>query len=525
MNFEETSPTSPTMQARALVKCFSCGCSCSFVASSSPVLRSVKRKFDGFEAGNNFFIPGFDLFANPRVQIENECDALRETVSSQQNAIQDLYAELEEERNAASSAANEAMSMILRLQREKAEIQMESRQFKRFVEEKMAHDQQELVALEDLLYKREQALQSLTCEIQAYKHRMLSYGLTEAEVEVEKSGFSRNLSMAENLDASQFEFPMYDYPPLKCNLNENPGVYEAEADDDVVDVEKYAFGETPREHLKNLEIRINQMENSPTGSQLDAEPSSTKNILEKVIVGHSPRRARHNRMFSGDSSNSFMGMSREVGPDIVNESPRFKFNGSFQKTDYVTHSEDYSNMRKVDNASDYGDDMSDRVYTIDSVHNGVPNNGVTAPKSGVGICEDYVSTPRDTLDQPDISDPDIKKLYMRLQALEADRESMKQALISMRTDKAQMVLLKEIAQHLSKEMSPERRLPVKKSSIIQTFSFMSVFKWIASFIFWRKKARRSRYTCGISATNVGLLLLLDKGPRTRQWRCLTSTQV
>ncbi|KAF5176068.1 hypothetical protein FRX31_034344 [Thalictrum thalictroides] len=35
------------------------------------------------------------------------------------------------------------MSMILRLQRQKAEIQMETRQFKQFAEEKMAHDQQD----------------------------------------------------------------------------------------------------------------------------------------------------------------------------------------------------------------------------------------------------------------------------------------------------------------------------------------------------------------------------------------------
>ncbi|XP_015577826.1 myosin-binding protein 7 [Ricinus communis] len=533
MDLEVFSPTAAPSRPRDLVKCCNCGCSCSLVASSSPGsswLRSVKRKFDEFEEGNRFFIPGFDLFSNPRVQIENECAALRETVSSQQQAIQDLYAELEEERNASSSAANEAMSMILRLQREKAEIQMESRQFKRFAEEKMAHDQQELLALEDILYKREQAIQSLTCEVQAYKHRMLSYGLTEAEVEGDKgerSGFSRNPSMAENLDAAQFEFPLYDYPPLKCSLNENPNALEAEGDDDVVDVEKYAFGETPRprDHLKNLEYRINQMEKSPSSSQLDGEPSSAKNILEKVIVGHSPRLPRHNRVFSGDSSNSFMGMPREAGPDIANESPRFKFSNSFKKMDYVTHSEDHSNLRRVDNASDFGDDMSDRVYTIDSIHNGVPSNGFTEPKPGVGISEDYISTPRDILNRPDVSDPDIKKLYMRLQALEADRESMRQAIISMRTDKAQMVLLKEIAQHLSKEMSPERRMPVKKPSIVGTFSFMSIFKWIISFIFWRKKARRSRYMCGLSATNVGLLLLLDKGPRTRQWRCLTSTQV
>ncbi|KAG8648779.1 hypothetical protein MANES_08G037800v8 [Manihot esculenta] len=479
MDLGVLSPTSSPSRCRDLVKCGNCGCSCSLVASSTrgAWFRSVKRKYDEFEEGNRFYIPGFDLFSNPRVQIENECAALRETVSSQQQAIQDLQAELEEERNASSTAANEAMSMILRLQREKAEIQMEARQFKRFAEEKMAHDQQEFLALEDLLYKREQAIQSLTCEVQAYKHRMLSYGLTEAEAEGEKgerSELSRNPSMNENLDALQFEFPAYNYPPLKCNLNENPIALEG---DDDVDVEKYAFGEIPhaRDHLKDLEYRINQMENSPSSSQLDGASSGSKNIPEKVIVGQSPRRPR-DRMSSAENSGSFVGTSRETGPDLVTESQSFRLNNSFKKMDYVSQSEDSSNLRKLDNASDFGDDMSsDRVYTIDSVYNGVPYNCAAEPKAGAGICEDYVSTPREVSNRPDVSDPDIKKLYMRLQALEADRESMRHAIISMRTDKAQMVLLKEIAQHLSKEMSPERRMPVKKPSL-GTFSFMSIFK-------------------------------------------------
>ncbi|KAF5737384.1 myosin-binding protein 7 [Tripterygium wilfordii] len=506
---------------RDFVKCCSCGCSCSAITSSSGEwMRFVKRKYDEFEDGSRFFIPGLDVYSNPRVGIENECAALRETVSSQQQAIQDLYTELEEERNASSSAANEAMSMILRLQREKAEIQMEARQFKRFAEEKMAHDQQELLALEDLLYKREQAIQSFTCEIQAYKHRMMSYGLTEAEAEGEKSGLSRNPSMVESLDA-QFDLPSYNYPPLKCNLNEKSGPYEG--DDDVADVEKYAFGETPRnrDHLKNLEHRIYQMERSPSGSPLSGDFYDGKNVLEKVIAGHSPRHPRHSRRFSSDSSNSFL--VKETGPDFSTESP--KFGSSFKKTVYVSQTDDYSNLRKMDNASENGDDMSDRVYTIDSVHNGIPYNGVAEPKAGVGAYEDFVTTPRESLNQPDVTDPDIKKLYMRLQALEADRESMRQTLVSMRTDKAQVVLLKEIAQQLCKDMTLARPMPLRKPSIVGSFSFMSIFKWIVSFVFWRKKAHRSKYMCGLSASNIGLLMLLDKGPRLRQWRCLSSTQV
>lgn len=457
--------------SRDVVKCADCGRSsrCSSMNGYKGTwYRSVKRKYDEFEEGNRFFVPGLDLHMNPRVEVENECVALREMVSNQQQAIQDLYSELEEERNASSSAANEAMSMILRLQREKAEIQMESRQFKRFAEEKMAHDQQELLAFEDVLYKRDQAIQALTCEVQAYKHRMLSYGLTESEIEGDKGKLSRNQSIAD----SQYDLPVYDYPPLRCIINENM------ADSDVTDVEKYAFGETPRtfgespcsftsprsQNLKNLEFRIHQMERTPSQNQLDGDFLSGKNILEKVIVGYSPRRPRHNRMFSTDSTGSHWG----GGPDVIPESP-------FKKVEPV---EEYSNLRKMDNISETGDDMSDRVYTIDSVHNGVKPEILTNSKAVFGATDDYDTSPRVfvDVDQPDFDDPDIKKLYMRLQALEADRESMRQTILSMRTDKAQMVLLKEIAQHLCNEVAPERKLPLSKPSVLRSFSFVSVFK-------------------------------------------------
>nr|XP_016473328.1 PREDICTED: myosin-binding protein 7-like [Nicotiana tabacum] len=102
---------------------------------------------------------------------------------------------------------------------------------------------------------------------------------------------------------------------------------------------------------------------------------------------------------------------------------------------------------------------------------------------------------------------------------------MRQAIVSMRTDKAQLILLKEIAQQLCKEMSPARRTPVRKTSVVTSFSFISIFKWIISFVLWRRKARRSKYLFGLSANNAGLLMHLDKGPRVGQWRCLSSTQV
>ncbi|XP_055807307.1 myosin-binding protein 7-like [Solanum dulcamara] len=516
MDSQNSAPTT------SQVNCCDCGCSsCSAMnrSYSGTWLRSVKRKFDEYNE-DKFIIPGFILPLNARIEIENECTALREMVSKQQHTIQDLSAELEEERNASSSAANEAMSMILRLQGEKAEVQMEFKQFKRYTEEKTAHDQQEINALEDLLYKREQTIQSLTCEVQMYKHRMMSYGLTESEAEgdreTEKGRFSRNNSMSETING-QFEVPPFDYPPLKCTINENQ-VY-TEFDNEVVDVEKYAFEETPRscDQLRDLEHRINQLERTPRSTDGDLFKN---NILEKVIVGHSPRRNRHLRKFSTDSVGSPFITNKEINSDFISDSPRL--GGSIRKVEY-SQTEERSNLRKVDNSSEIGDDMSDRVYTIDSVHQGAGYNGVSELKASAGMVDDY--TPRDSLNNTDFGDPEVTKLYFRLQALEADRESMRQAMIAMRTDKAQVILLKEIAQQLCKEMTPAVRKPAKKPSVIGSFSFMSVFKWITCFVLWRRKARRCKYTFGSSTNNSGLLMLLDKGSRVGQWRCLMSTQV
>ncbi|RYR70594.1 hypothetical protein Ahy_A02g004923 isoform A [Arachis hypogaea] len=473
--------------SKDLIKCCNCGCSCSLEGEPAGTwIRSVKRKHDEFEQGTNFVVPGLDLDVSVvRVEIENEVAALREAIISQQKTIKDLNAELEEERNSSSTAANETMSMILRLQREKAEIQMEARQFKRYAEEKMQHDQEEILALDDLLYKKEQTIESLTCEIQAYKHRMMSFGLTEAEAD-------GNLL---------YDLPAYEYPPLKCNAR-NAGM---DADNDDTDIEKYAFGETPRDRLRNIEDRISEMERTPTYKELDADFTG-RNTLEKTS---------HFRKTSTDS------VGREAGSGYLSDSP--KVNSNFRR-DYFSQSEDQSNLKK-DNASE-ADDTTDRIYTIDSVHSRAPHNGFTGSKAGGAAFEDSTGSPRELRNHEEYEDPYVKKLYMRLQALEADRESMRQALISMRTDKAQLVLLKEIAQQLCKDMSPQRKMTNRKSAIGGRSSLASIVKWISSVVIWRKRAHQSKYRFGLPADSTGLLMLLDKGiTHTRPWRCISRTQV
>jgi len=96
---------------------------------------------------------------------EAEITGLKEALRNQLFIIKKLYAELEEEREASASGANEALAMILRLQKEKAEEKMEACQYKKMAEAKMHHAEEYLVMLE----------QDICCkdiEIASLKHQM-----------------------------------------------------------------------------------------------------------------------------------------------------------------------------------------------------------------------------------------------------------------------------------------------------------------------------------------------------------------
>ncbi|XP_058727628.1 uncharacterized protein LOC131599196 isoform X2 [Vicia villosa] len=99
-----------------------------------------------------------------------------ETLGSQGQLLQKLYAELDEEREASATAAIEAMDMILRLQGEKAMVEMEASQFKRMTEEMIDHAEATFEAYEQLMYDKEMETASLKFQLQAYKNKLVSLG-------------------------------------------------------------------------------------------------------------------------------------------------------------------------------------------------------------------------------------------------------------------------------------------------------------------------------------------------------------
>lgn len=105
----------------------------------------------------------------------NKIRILEQALERERAARAALHVELEKERSAAASAADEAMAMILRLQEEKASIEMESRQYQRIIEEKSAYDDEEMDILQEILMRREREKLFLEKEVEAYRE-MVSQG-------------------------------------------------------------------------------------------------------------------------------------------------------------------------------------------------------------------------------------------------------------------------------------------------------------------------------------------------------------
>ncbi|CAM0872369.1 unnamed protein product [Alopecurus aequalis] len=102
-------------------------------------------------------------------------DQLKSSLQTERKALSAMYAELEEERNAAAIATNQTMAMINRLQEEKAAMQMESLQYQRMMEEQSEYDQEAMQLLTELVTKREREKQELERELELCKEKLLYY--------------------------------------------------------------------------------------------------------------------------------------------------------------------------------------------------------------------------------------------------------------------------------------------------------------------------------------------------------------
>ncbi|XP_074273647.1 uncharacterized protein LOC141597175 [Silene latifolia] len=119
------------------------------------------------------------MMAARTMSLGNHEICVKETLQAQQELLQDLYTELDQERESSATAADETLSMILRLQGEKAAMEMEASQYKRIAEEKMHHAHETLETFQEVIYHKEMQIASLEFQVQAYKFKLASLGIND----------------------------------------------------------------------------------------------------------------------------------------------------------------------------------------------------------------------------------------------------------------------------------------------------------------------------------------------------------
>ncbi|XP_076938043.1 putative myosin-binding protein 6 [Bidens hawaiensis] len=169
-----------------------------FPSDSEEMIEDLSKTFKS----NKFFgIPLTEVVASPRWAVKppkkaapsdkdktdsaletNEDDEysliqqLKKQVSDNRKTLVTLYMELDEERSAATVAANNAMAMITRLQAEKAGVHMEALQYQRMIfvimmDEQAEYDEEAIQILKDLLLKKEEDAKVLEAELDLYRER------------------------------------------------------------------------------------------------------------------------------------------------------------------------------------------------------------------------------------------------------------------------------------------------------------------------------------------------------------------
>ncbi|KAK3222017.1 hypothetical protein Dsin_009042 [Dipteronia sinensis] len=135
-------------------------------------------------------------------------DKLKSALRVERKQLNALYTELEEERSASAVAANQTMAMINRLQEEKAAVQMEALQYQRMMEEQSEYDQEALQLLNELMVKREREKAEIEKELEIYRKKVQDYEAKERIMMLRRrSGTSSvSCSNAEDSDGLSIDF-------------------------------------------------------------------------------------------------------------------------------------------------------------------------------------------------------------------------------------------------------------------------------------------------------------------------------
>lgn len=335
-------------------------------------------------------------------------DQLKSALASARKSLNSLYAELENERNAAAIAADETMAMINRLQEQKAAMQMEAIQYQRLMEEQSEYDQEALQRLNELVVKREKEKQDLERELELYRHKVHLYEAKMRKMSRHKTddqnGSSSASSSAEDSDDLSQSF--YEGDESAHGLNGSNGSIPT----DVV------LQETAR-HLVTLD-----------GSLADFEEERLS-ILEQLKV-------LEDKLFDLDDEESD---NMKTDKHFSEEHHLIVASNGFSDDEscFKLHDKRKSVTCRGKKLLPLFDDATVEARNIVLTKQGDEADHSTEVTLDLALEQDKLAIAHE-----------IDQVHERLHALEADREYIKQCVRSLKKGGKGFDLLQEILQHL-----------------------------------------------------------------------------
>lgn len=352
---------------------------------------------------------GFDTIDGSvvtEIEGETELDRMKRQFEYDRKCMSDLYKELDEERNASAIAANQAMSMITRLQEEKAALHMEALQYLRMMEEQAEYDVEALQKANDLLAEREKEIQDLESDLDYYR---IKYPEEEEEAPEPCDDKVPNSSL--------------EYLNVSCSENDTNGACS------ILSTKKSEDSDAPERNDAGPSIYHTSI---TKGSLLNLEEERVY-ILQCLQKMEKKLKLQSSGIHI-DMCNGVYTGKEDGASDIEQDQDNVVLHGRVQREEYRSSVQNDSNLSIAESPAE------DRSNTS----SGEPQFVGLRKHHFDGLDASVASTTDDIISL----ESEILDLNERLETLEADRDFLEHAINSLQNGSEGVRFIQEIAHHL-----------------------------------------------------------------------------
>ncbi|KMZ59911.1 hypothetical protein ZOSMA_63G00230 [Zostera marina] len=211
-------------------------------------------------------------------------EILKRALMKEKTARQAVQNDLEKERCYAASAADESVAMILRVQKEKAMVEMNAKQYRRMIEEKAAYDEDEMEILKEMLITIEKEVYCLRKQL-----RPTTKARDEDDCPYEEEEEYHSEFQEKEVVSVDFYAPHVQSPPLPLPLEQQ----QSQTNHEIENLkQKLVAVQEGREQLNFAAVDVE--EGDEFQSQLLREIGSQLQIIRRhVSSSHTPGKSRN----------------------------------------------------------------------------------------------------------------------------------------------------------------------------------------------------------------------------------------